>query len=172
MHARRDERGDVRIESDAGDIEEHVIAELARIDDASCRAHRALDRLRRIERNAQIAREAVARAAGNDPQCRRGRSRIVALHERASHFVDRAVAAPRHDEICARRRRLERELVRMAGALRQANLPFTPSRSSVRVATSTRSAPVPRRLGPETGLMMMTTRRHNRETSRNPFGRA
>ena len=37
--------------------------------------------------------------------------------------------------------------------------PFTPSRSSVRVASSTRSAPVPRRLGPETGLMMMTVAR-------------
>ena len=35
MHARRDERRDVRVEPDAGDIEEQVIAQLSRIDDAA-----------------------------------------------------------------------------------------------------------------------------------------
>ena len=46
------------------------------------------ERRRRVERNAQLARQAVARAARDDGQ------RRVAEGQRRRHLVDGAVAAP------------------------------------------------------------------------------
>ena len=125
VDARGDERRDVRVESDARHIEEQVIAELPRIDDADVRSQRVLDRLRRIERNPQLAREPVAGAARDNAERRRTRRphRLAARSARATSLI---VPSPPHanDEIRARRSSLERQLVRMSGTLGQADLPL------------------------------------------------
>ena len=63
-----------------------------------------------IERHRQIAGQPVARSAGND------RQRNAGAGERRRGFVDRAVAAPRDDEIDAAAAASLRESTRVARA--------------------------------------------------------
>ena len=100
----------------------------------------------------RLAREAVARSAGDDAERRQrlsGAAVVSALHERARHLVDRAVAAPRDDELGAGRSGLHRQLVRMSGALGQPDVrlrvqPFERARRERRRARR-RSPAVPAR---------------------------
>ena len=123
MRAGRDERGDMGVQSYARDIEEEAIADLAGIDTPDLRTPCALDRPCRVEWNVQLAGEPVTRPSRNDPQCRTGLSRIAELHERASDFVNGAVATPCDHEIGLCGSRFERQLVRVIPALRQADGP-------------------------------------------------
>ena len=81
----------VRIETDAGDVEEEPAITLTRIDAAHAAVERRREGTRGIQRNTQLARQTIARPAGDDAQ------RRLAKRERRRHFVDRAVSAPRED---------------------------------------------------------------------------
>src|SRR5207302_9106084 len=54
---------DARVQPDAGNVEEQAAIDLARVDDTVVSVQRDLECGRRIERDAEITREAVARTA-------------------------------------------------------------------------------------------------------------
>ena len=67
------------------------------------------------KRNAQLARQTVARAGRNDSY-----GRLAERHS-PSHLVDRAIAAPRDDKLRAGTHRVPRQLVSVSCRLRQEN---------------------------------------------------
>ena len=111
--ARRVElRGDVRVESDAGDVHEVAALDFADVHQSRFRGECVGDRQLRFQPHAELARQPVPRAGGNDAE------RHVVEDERRGHFVDRPVAAPRHHEPRASQHRRLGELARMPGPLR------------------------------------------------------
>ena len=122
-----------------------------------------------IERNEQLARQAVARPAGNDGQ------RRVAERQHRRHLVDGAVAAPRHDRASrlGRARRAassrawpERSVMKTSASRPRAAISAA-ARSARSRATSIRP-PVP-----EIGLMMTAIGREHDyflESPRRTFG--
>ncbi len=83
---------DLRVEADAGDVEEQAAGKLAGIQAPLAAVDGLPQRGRRVEWNPELAREAVARAARHEPQRRAGERQGL------PHLVDRAVAAPGHHE--------------------------------------------------------------------------
>ncbi len=98
--------------------------------------------------DAQFTRESVARAGGNNAESR------VAERHGPTNLVDGAVPAPRNDELRALPDGFAGQLVRMPSAFVSRMSAFSPTAARAAEASRARSAAVPRRAEPETGLMM------------------
>jgi len=78
-----------RVEADAGDVEEQVTVQFARIDQSRASLENHLKRTRWLKRDPEFASETITGPARHD------RERGIGADKRRSDFVDRAVAAPR-----------------------------------------------------------------------------
>src|SRR5262245_24982411 len=101
------------VESDARDVEEEPAVDLAGVDRLAPSAKRDVDRRRRLPRNAELARKAVARTGGDDAE------RHGCACERRADLVDRSVTAPRDDGRGAGVHCRLREIARMLATLGQ-----------------------------------------------------
>ena len=163
--ARREPVRDAGVEADAGDVEEQASVDLPGVDAPLAAGERDVERPRGIERNLQLAREAVARTARNDGQ------RRVAERERRPHLVDRAVTAPGHNERHAARQRRRASSRAWPGRSVTNTSASTPCRSTSAAARSARARATSRRPPvPEMGLMMTATAVTEQETSRHRHG--
>ncbi len=109
-------RGNRRVETEAGDVEEGSVVHLTDVDATIRPVQDYVERALGRRRDPQIPSEAIAGSGSNDAQGR------VGSRERVADLVDRSVAAPRNHDGRAVRDSRRRDLVRVASALGHADV--------------------------------------------------
>src|SRR5688572_7644373 len=132
----------LRVEPDAGHVEEEPPLDLAGVDDALGTIEGDGERLRNVAGDRQLTRQSVAGPARDDGQGN------VAERELAGHLVDRPIATPGDDERRPIGERLAREPRPVTALLGHEHTPVETARGERRLRVGN---PPPRELRPSSG---------------------